>query len=162
MQAFQFLIYTVAQEIKDLEAMLKAEPSATEKVLIRRTIDQLRRGDQQARVQAARIVGVRIRMLLRRRRKPLYTESRFSSFWLSPHTRKVTCAASSFPCLEGMLFPVLLLDECCQMTEPSALMPMARFGCQYLVLVGDPKQLGPTIATARENSSSLSQSMFSR
>ena len=34
---------------------------------------------------------------------------------------------------------VVLLDECSQMTEPSSLLPVARFGCEKLLLVGDPK-----------------------
>ena len=38
----------------------------------------------------------------------------------------VTCAASTFPLLEGMVFPILLLDECSQMTEPASLIPIAR------------------------------------
>ena len=38
----------------------------------------------------------------------------------------VTCASASLNCLDGMKFPLVLLDECCQMTEPNALLPMAR------------------------------------
>ena len=34
---------------------------------------------------------------------------------------------------------VVLLDECSQMTEPMSLLPVARFNCSKLVLVGDPK-----------------------
>ena len=51
----------------------------------------------------------------------------------------VTTAACSFPLLDGLTFPVLLLDECSQMTEVASLIPMARFRCQKVVLVGDPK-----------------------
>ena len=38
----------------------------------------------------------------------------------------VTCASASLNCLDDMKFPLVLLDECCQMTEPNALLPMAR------------------------------------
>ena len=34
---------------------------------------------------------------------------------------------------------VVLLDECSQMTEPMSLLPVARFNCSKLVVVGDPK-----------------------
>ena len=29
--------------------------------------------------------------------------------------------------MEGLSFPLLLLDECSQMTEPASLLPMARY-----------------------------------
>ncbi|XP_076449663.1 5'-3' DNA helicase ZGRF1-like [Babylonia areolata] len=57
----------------------------------------------------------------------------------------VTCAACSFQCLDKMKFPFVILDECSQMTEPASLLPIARSACEKLVLVGDPKQLDPTL-----------------
>ncbi|XP_068706006.1 5'-3' DNA helicase ZGRF1-like isoform X2 [Montipora foliosa] len=75
----------------------------------------------------------------------------------------VTCAASVFPHLDKLKFPVLLLDECSQMTEPVSLLPMARFECQRLVLVGDPKQLSPTIQGSEpEHEAGLEQTLFDR
>ncbi|XP_074607425.1 uncharacterized protein LOC141860282 isoform X2 [Acropora palmata] len=75
----------------------------------------------------------------------------------------VTCAATSFPHLDKLKFPVLLLDECSQMTEPASLLPLARFECQRLVLVGDPKQLSPTIQGSEpEHECGLEQTMFDR
>ena len=43
--------------------------------------------------------------------------------------------------LRDFSLQVVLLDECSQMTEPASLLPLARFGCEKLVLVGDPNQL---------------------
>ncbi len=40
---------------------------------------------------------------------------------------------------------MVVLDEAGQMTEPVSLLPIARFGCRKLVLVGDPQQLRPTV-----------------
>ncbi|XP_063969613.1 uncharacterized protein LOC129281362 isoform X1 [Lytechinus pictus] len=75
----------------------------------------------------------------------------------------VTCAACSFPCIKNLKFPVVLLDECSQMTEPSSLLPMARFGCEKLVLVGDPHQLDPTIQGSESaHKSGLEQTLFDR
>ncbi|CAB4024832.1 ZGRF1 isoform X2, partial [Paramuricea clavata] len=75
----------------------------------------------------------------------------------------VTCAACTFAALERLKFPVLLLDECSQMTEPTSLLPMARFGCRKLVLVGDPKQLNPTIQGSEpSHESGLEQTLFDR
>ena len=38
-----------------------------------------------------------------------------------------------------MCVQFVVLDECSQMTEPASLLPIARFACEKLVLVGDPK-----------------------
>ncbi|XP_051021655.1 protein ZGRF1 [Acomys russatus] len=75
----------------------------------------------------------------------------------------ITCAACPFPCMNGLKFPLVVLDECSQMTEPASLLPIARFECEKLILVGDPKQLPPTIQgsdAAHENG--LEQTLFDR
>ncbi|XP_023376629.1 protein ZGRF1 [Pteropus vampyrus] len=75
----------------------------------------------------------------------------------------VTCAACLFPCMNDLRFPVVVLDECSQVTEPASLLPIARFECEKLIVVGDPKQLPPTIQgseAAHENG--LEQTLFDR
>ncbi|XP_074677586.1 5'-3' DNA helicase ZGRF1 [Strix aluco] len=75
----------------------------------------------------------------------------------------VTCAACPFPCLNTLKFPVVMLDECSQMTEPASLLPIARFQCEKLVLVGDPKQLPPTIQGSESvHETGLEQTLFDR
>ncbi|XP_021250393.1 protein ZGRF1 isoform X3 [Numida meleagris] len=75
----------------------------------------------------------------------------------------VTCAACPFPCLNTLKFPVVVLDECSQMTEPASLLPIARFQCEKLVLVGDPKQLPPTIQGSESvHEKGLEQTLFDR
>lgn len=86
--------------------MLAEDLSGADRALVKRSIDHLRRGDSAARIRQARVVGVR-RLLC-------------------AHSQ-VTCAASAFACLDSLRFPLLLLDECCQMTEPAALLPLARW-----------------------------------
>ncbi|KAM6429079.1 5'-3' DNA helicase ZGRF1 [Rhynochetos jubatus] len=74
-----------------------------------------------------------------------------------------TCAACPFPCLNALRFPVVMLDECSQMTEPAALLPIARFQCEKLVLVGDPKQLPPTVQGSESaHEKGLEQTLFDR
>ncbi|XP_059699608.1 protein ZGRF1 isoform X1 [Haemorhous mexicanus] len=74
-----------------------------------------------------------------------------------------TCAACPFPCLKALRFPVVVLDECSQMTEPASLLPIARFQCEKLVLVGDPKQLPPTIQGSESvHEQGLEQTLFDR
>ncbi|XP_023565935.1 protein ZGRF1, partial [Octodon degus] len=75
----------------------------------------------------------------------------------------VTCAACPFPCMSDLKFPVVVLDECSQMTEPTSLLPIARFECEKLILVGDPKQLPPTIqGSEAAHASGLEQTLFDR
>ncbi|KAG8454051.1 hypothetical protein GDO86_000620 [Hymenochirus boettgeri] len=79
------------------------------------------------------------------------------------HVVGATCAACPFACLSNLNFPVVVLDECSQMTEPASVLPIARFQCEKLILVGDPKQLSPTIQgseSAHENG--LEQTLFNR
>ncbi|NXG65631.1 ZGRF1 protein, partial [Hemiprocne comata] len=74
-----------------------------------------------------------------------------------------TCAACPFPCLNALKFPVVMLDECSQMTEPASLLPIARFQCEKLILVGDPKQLPPTIQGSDSvHEKGLEQTLFDR
>ncbi|NXV24054.1 ZGRF1 protein, partial [Cepphus grylle] len=74
-----------------------------------------------------------------------------------------TCAACPFPCLNTLKFPVVMLDECSQMTEPASLLPIARFQCEKLVLVGDPKQLPPTVQGSESiHEQGLEQTLFDR
>ncbi|KAM6220972.1 5'-3' DNA helicase ZGRF1 [Rhynchocyon petersi] len=75
----------------------------------------------------------------------------------------VTCAACPFSCLNELKFPVVVLDECSQITEPASLLPIARFECEKLILVGDPKQLPPTIqGSDAAHESGLEQTLFDR
>ncbi|XP_033122340.1 uncharacterized protein LOC117121304 isoform X2 [Anneissia japonica] len=75
----------------------------------------------------------------------------------------VTCAACAFPCIDKLKFPVVLLDECSQMTEPASLLPIAKFHSEKLVLVGDPKQLPPTIQGSEAATTyGLEQTLFGR
>ena len=79
------------------------------------------------------------------------------------HVVGVTCAASVFPCMEKLTFQIQLLDECSQMMEPLSMLPIGRFRCEKLVLVGDPKQLSPTIQGSEPaHDSGLEMTMFER
>ncbi|CAH2300748.1 ZGRF1 isoform X1, partial [Pelobates cultripes] len=75
----------------------------------------------------------------------------------------VTCAACPFNCLSNLKFPIVILDECSQMTEPASMLPIARFQCEKLILVGDPKQLSPTIqGSEAAHDCGLEQTIFDR
>lgn len=59
-------------------------------------------------------------------------------------------------------FPITILDECSQMTETTSLLPLASFGCQKCLLIGDPKQLPPTLPSADVGITGLELTLFER
>ena len=58
----------------------------------------------------------------------------------------VTCASAGNVLLKDMRCHVLILDEASQMTEPLSLLPMACGQPLFMLIVGDSKQLPPTLA----------------
>ncbi|KAI8819486.1 AAA domain-containing protein [Fimicolochytrium jonesii] len=75
-----------------------------------------------------------------------------------------TCLATTFESFDWYQNTVVILDECSQMTEPMSLLPLARFGSQKALLVGDPLQLPPTIPTTADPSrkDGLERTLFER
>ncbi|CAO3617623.1 unnamed protein product [Cunninghamella echinulata] len=76
-----------------------------------------------------------------------------------------TCNASSFDIFNDTVFPFVLMDECSQIMEPMTIVPLARFKCSRMVLIGDPLQLPPTIATQSDDDKigqGLDKTLFSR
>ena len=72
-----------------------------------------------------------------------------------------TCASSITSLLHDMRFDVLVLDEASQITEPTALLPIATSRATKLIIVGDPKQLSPIITDSRD-SCQLGVTLFDR
>lgn len=52
--------------------------------------------------------------------------------------------ASVFDVFNDMRFPLVILDESSQITEPMAMVPVSRLGAERLLLVGDPHQVRAT------------------
>jgi len=72
-----------------------------------------------------------------------------------------TCVGSGGEALSKLVFEMVLIDETAQSTEPSCLVPLTR-GCRQLVLVGDHKQLRPTVVSEDAARRGLSLSLFER
>ncbi|KAJ2853503.1 hypothetical protein J3B02_003111, partial [Coemansia erecta] len=76
-----------------------------------------------------------------------------------------TCLSAATAAIRGSTYPVVILDEACQIVEPMALIALASAGCQRIVLVGDPLQLPPTLttrATKASEGSGLDRALFDR
>jgi regulator of nonsense transcripts 1 len=72
-----------------------------------------------------------------------------------------TCIGSGNQILDGRRFPQVLIDEATQATEPASLVPLIR-GARQIVLVGDHKQLPPTVLSFRAEEKGLRSSLFER
>lgn len=58
-------------------------------------------------------------------------------------------------------FPIVLIDEATQATEPSSIVPIAK-GSRQLILVGDQQQLPPTVISKSAEDGGLNHSLFQR
>ena len=56
-----------------------------------------------------------------------------------------TCAGAGCPDLAEQRFPVLLVDEATQVREELLLLGVSH-GAERLVMIGDPRQLGPLVS----------------
>ncbi len=72
-----------------------------------------------------------------------------------------TCVGSGDLLLDSRRFPLVLLDEATQATEPASLIPLTK-GARHVVLVGDHRQLPPTVISRRAENDGLRQSLFER
>ena len=72
-----------------------------------------------------------------------------------------TCSGSGSDFLDRINFSAVMLDEASQVAEPMSLVPRAN-GCQQLVLVGDHKQLPPTVVSRDAELAGMTLSLFDR
>ena len=72
-----------------------------------------------------------------------------------------TCVGSTSEYLKSMTFPRIIMDEVTQANELATLIPLIK-GCQQLVLVGDHKQLPPTVISTFAQSKGMTISLFER
>ena len=111
-----------ADHARELRAMLREAKTSRERAALARE----RRETQEGKADAAAA-----------------TCSGSASWWPPPPS----CANE---CLRDSTFRLVVLDEASQITEPAFVAAVAAFGCETLVAVGDPKQLGPVTEKDRD------------
>lgn len=72
-----------------------------------------------------------------------------------------TCSSAGHPALKHISFPLVLIDECTQSVEPMSLVPLSH-GCRRAVLIGDHRQLPPTVLSNEAQRGGLERSLFAR
>jgi senataxin len=74
----------------------------------------------------------------------------------------LACAATREVAMLGARgFDAVVVDEACQATETSTLIPLGH-NCRRLVLLGDPQQLPPTVLSQRAERAGFGRSLFER
>lgn len=82
------------------------------------------------------------------------------------NTSQIICStlsgsAHDFLASLGITFEKVIIDEACQCVELSAIIPL-RYGCTKCIMVGDPKQLPPTVLSQTAASLNYDKSLFVR
>lgn len=72
-----------------------------------------------------------------------------------------TCVGSGHEMFDEVTFERVIIDECAQSIEPSNLIPLGH-GCRSVVLIGDHKQLPPTIVSREASDRGLGVSLLER
>ncbi|KAG2495801.1 hypothetical protein HYH03_006043 [Edaphochlamys debaryana] len=72
-----------------------------------------------------------------------------------------TCIGAGEARMQALSFPVVVLDEATQATEPHSLVPLL-CKAQQVVLVGDPRQLPPTVKSREAQGLGLGLPLFER
>lgn len=74
-----------------------------------------------------------------------------------------TCSGADHPVLQEMTFDCVIIDEAAQATEPATLVPLMRLSPQgSFALVGDHRQLAPTVVCPLCEMEGLGQPLFTR
>ena len=79
-------------------------------------------------------------------------------------TKKIVLTTTNNACdkrLKDEKFPIVIMDEATQALEPECLLPLIK-GAKMVVLIGDEKQLGPTVFSKECQMCGLSTSLFER
>lgn len=81
----------------------------------------------------------------------------------SAHVLCATLSGSGHDTFQGLNveFETVIIDEAAQSIELSALIPL-KYGCSKCILVGDPKQLPPTVLSRQAAKYQYEQSLFAR
>ncbi|CAJ1375469.1 unnamed protein product [Effrenium voratum] len=72
-----------------------------------------------------------------------------------------TCASAGHELMRSQRFMRVLVDEATQSVEPSTLLPISN-GCSHLALIGDQRQLPPTVLCRDAEKLGLGKSLFER
>ena len=142
-----------------LDAQLEDHPKQDEIAIVRDEMDEVNRALPKLK---GREKGLAHRDIQHNKKEIRRLEKEMIASVLD--NAEVVCSTnigSGHRILDGRRFPIVLMDEATQAVEPSALIPISK-GCRQLILVGDHKQLPPTVISKRAEREGLNRSLFER
>ena len=142
-----------------LDAQLEDHPKQDEIAIIRDETDEVHRALPKLK---GREKGLAHRDIQRNKKEIRRLENEMIQSVLE--NAEVICSTnigSGHRMLDGRRFPIVLMDEATQAVEPSSLIPISK-GCRQLILVGDHKQLPPTVISRKAEQEGLGRSLFER
>ena len=142
-----------------LDAQLEDHPKQDEIAIVRDEMDEVNRALPKLK---GREKGLAHRDIQNNKKEIRRLEKEMIASVLD--NAEVVCSTnigSGHRILDGRRFPIVLMDEATQAVEPSALIPISK-GCRQLILVGDHKQLPPTVISKRAEREGLNRSLFER
>ena len=142
-----------------LDAQLEDHPKQDEIAIVRDEMDEVHRALPKLK---GREKGLAHRDIQHNKKELRRLEKEMIASVLD--SAEVICSTnigSGHRILEGRRFPIVLMDEATQAIEPSALIPISK-GCRQLVLVGDHRQLPPTVISKKAERGGLGRSLFER
>ncbi|KAK7743638.1 DEAD-box type RNA helicase [Diatrype stigma] len=153
----------IKKEITELRPQLESARASENRELtnrLQRQFDELKRRQQRigARIDADKDSGITAARENELRRRQIQQEILDSA--------QVLCATLSGSGHEmfknlNVEFETVIIDEAAQCVELSALIPL-KYGCSKCILVGDPKQLPPTVLSQSAARFGYDQSLFVR
>jgi superfamily I DNA and/or RNA helicase len=142
-----------------LDAQLEEHPKQDEIAIVRDEMDEVHRALPKLK---GREKGLAHRDIQHNKKELRRLEREMIASVLD--SAEVICSTnigSGHRILDGRRFPIVLMDEATQAIEPSALIPISK-GCRQLVLVGDHRQLPPTVISKKAEHGGLGRSLFER
>ncbi len=151
----------VREALRDatLDAQLEYHPLQEELEYIRDENNELRRGLSKLKGKEKGLTHRDIKNNFKEIRR--IEDEMVASVLDSAEVICTTTIGSGHRILGNRKFPIVLIDEATQASEPSSLVPITR-GCRQLILVGDHKQLPPTVISETAEVGGLGQSLFER
>ena len=142
-----------------LDAQLENHPKQDEIAIVRDEMDEVHRALPKLK---GREKGLAHRDIQHNKKEIRRLEKEMIASVLD--SAEVICSTnigSGHRILDGRRFPIVLMDEATQAVEPSSLIPISK-GCRQLILVGDHKQLPPTVISKKAEHGGLGRSLFER
>jgi superfamily I DNA and/or RNA helicase len=142
-----------------LDAQLEQHPKQDEIAIIREETDEVQRALSKLK---GREKGLAHRDIQYNRKEIRRLEKEMIASVLD--NAQVICSTNigtGHRVLDHRRFPIVLMDEATQAIEPSSMVPISK-GCRQLILVGDHRQLPPTVISNDAQEGGLGRSLFER